>query len=65
MARLQPRSTPPDSGPGILTPDEARQVYASIPSYPFDIAKAKGRWRNPAHPDGFEISVPARPPIRT
>lgn len=49
---------PPEIWAGILTPDEARQVYAGIPSYPFDIAKAKEEMAQSAHPDGFEISVP-------
>jgi peptide/nickel transport system substrate-binding protein len=49
---------PPEMWAGIMPPDEVRKFYATLPSYPFDIEKAKAELKQSKHPDGFEVTVP-------
>jgi peptide/nickel transport system substrate-binding protein len=49
---------PPEMWAGIMSPDEARQFYATLPSYQFDLEKAKAELAQSKHPDGFEVTVP-------
>ena len=50
---------PPEIWSGILTPEEVRSFYASIPSYGFDLDKAKAELKQSATPNGFSLTVPA------
>ncbi|MBB6411914.1 ABC transporter substrate-binding protein [Mesorhizobium sangaii] len=50
---------PPEIWSGVLTPDEVRAFYATLPSYPFDLTKAKAELAQSGHPDGFDITIPA------
>lgn len=43
---------------GVLTPDEVNAFYASIPSYAFDMEKAKEELAQSKHPGGFSFTVP-------
>jgi peptide/nickel transport system substrate-binding protein len=49
---------PPEIWAGVITPDEARAFYATIPGYQFDLAKAKEELAQSDHKDGFEFTVP-------
>lgn len=49
---------PPEMWSGIMTADEARAFYATLPGYEFDLEKAKAELAQSQHPDGFEVSVP-------
>lgn len=49
---------PPEMWAGIMSADEARAFYATLPSYQFDLEKAKAELAQSKHPNGFEISVP-------
>jgi peptide/nickel transport system substrate-binding protein len=44
---------------GVLSSDEVRAFYATLPSYPFDLAKAKAELAQSRHPDGFDVTIPA------
>ena len=50
---------PPEMWSGILSPDEVRAFYATLPGYKFDLEKAKAELAQSSHPDGFDITVPA------
>ena len=50
---------PPEMWSGVLSLDEVKAFYATLPSYPFDLEKAKAELAQSAHSDGFEIAVPA------
>lgn len=50
---------PPEMWSGVLPPDEVRKFYATLPSYPFDLEKAKAELAQSGHPDGFDVTVPA------
>jgi peptide/nickel transport system substrate-binding protein len=43
---------------GVLTPDEVKAFYATIPSYAFDMAKAKAELAQSKHASGFAFTVP-------
>jgi peptide/nickel transport system substrate-binding protein len=49
---------PPEIWSGVLSPDEVKTFYGSLPAYGFDLAKAKEELAQSAHKDGFEVSVP-------
>jgi peptide/nickel transport system substrate-binding protein len=49
---------PPEIWAGVLTPDEVRAFYATIPGYQFDLAKAKEELAQSDHKEGFEFTVP-------
>ncbi len=49
---------PPEMWAGVLSLDEAKAFYATLPSYAFDLEKAKAELAQSAHASGFEISVP-------
>lgn len=49
---------PPEMWAGVLSADEARSFYGTLPGYAFDIEKAKAELAQSAHPNGFEVSVP-------
>ena len=49
---------PPEMWAGIMSPDEARQFYATLPNYQFDLEKAKAELAQSKHPNGFEVTVP-------
>jgi peptide/nickel transport system substrate-binding protein len=49
---------PPEMWSGILPSDQVKAFYATLPTYPFDLEKAKAELKQSAHPDGFEFSVP-------
>jgi peptide/nickel transport system substrate-binding protein len=49
---------PPEMWAGILTADEARAFYATLPGYQFDLEKAKAELAQSKHAGGFEITVP-------
>ncbi|MFO1057979.1 MAG: ABC transporter substrate-binding protein [Dongiaceae bacterium] len=49
---------PPEIWAGVLPADQVRAFYATLPSYGFDLAKAKAELKQSKHPDGFEISIP-------
>jgi peptide/nickel transport system substrate-binding protein len=50
---------PPEMWSGVLPPDEVRAFYATLPSYPFDLVKAKAELAQSGHPDGFDVTIPA------
>jgi peptide/nickel transport system substrate-binding protein len=50
---------PPEMWSGVLPADEVRAFYATLPSYPFDLEKAKAELAQSAHAGGFDITVPA------
>ena len=50
---------PPEMWSGVLPPDEVRAFYATLPSYPFDLEKAKAELAQSGHPDGFDVTIPA------
>ena len=43
---------------GVLTPDEVRAFYATIPDYGFDMDKARAELAQSAHKDGFAFTAP-------
>ena len=43
---------------GVMTPDEVRAFYATLPSYQFDLAKAAEELAQSSHPDGFAFTAP-------
>jgi peptide/nickel transport system substrate-binding protein len=49
---------PPEMWAGVLSLEETKAFYATLPSYAFDLEKAKGELAQSAHANGFEISVP-------
>ena len=49
---------PPEIWGSLMSPDDARKFYATIPGYQFDLAKAKAELAQSGHKDGFDISVP-------
>lgn len=49
---------PPEMWSGVLTADEVRAFYATLPGYSFDLEKAKAELAKSKHPNGFEILVP-------
>ena len=50
---------PPEMWAGVLSLDEVKAFYATLPGYEFDLEQAKAEIAQSAHPDGFEITVPA------
>ncbi|TIX60315.1 MAG: ABC transporter substrate-binding protein [Mesorhizobium sp.] len=50
---------PPEMWAGIMPPDEVRKFYATLPTYQFDLEKAKTELKQSKYPDGFEVSVPS------
>jgi peptide/nickel transport system substrate-binding protein len=50
---------PPEMWTGVLPADEVRAFYATLPSYPFDLEKAKAELKQSSHPDGFDLAIPA------
>jgi peptide/nickel transport system substrate-binding protein len=50
---------PPEMWSGVLSADEVRSFYATLPSYPFDLEKAKAELKQSSHPDGFDLVIPA------
>jgi peptide/nickel transport system substrate-binding protein len=49
---------PPEMWAGVLSLDEVKAFYATLPSYSFDLEKAKAELAQSAHAGGFEIAVP-------
>ncbi|HEY4163088.1 MAG TPA: ABC transporter substrate-binding protein [Dongiaceae bacterium] len=49
---------PPEIWTGVLSVDEVKAFYATLPGYQFDMAKAKAELAQSKHADGFEITVP-------
>jgi peptide/nickel transport system substrate-binding protein len=49
---------PPEIWVGVLSADEARAFYATIPQYEFDLDKARAELAASAHPEGFAVTVP-------
>ncbi len=49
---------PPEMWGGVLSLDEVKQFYATLPGYAFDLEKAKAELGQSAYPNGFETSVP-------
>ena len=50
---------PPEMWSGVLSADEVRAFYATLPGYQFDLEKAKAELAQSAHAGGFDITVPA------
>ena len=50
---------PPEMWAGVLSAEEVRAFYSTIPRYEFDLQKAKAEMARSNHPAGFEITVPA------
>lgn len=50
---------PPEMWAGIMSPDEVRKFYATLPTYQFDLEKAKAELKQSKHPNGFEVTVPS------
>ncbi|MEK1890370.1 MAG: ABC transporter substrate-binding protein [Phyllobacterium sp.] len=50
---------PPEMWSGVLPSDEVRAFYATLPTYPFDLNKAKAELAQSSHPDGFDVTIPA------
>jgi peptide/nickel transport system substrate-binding protein len=50
---------PPEMWSGVLNADEARAFYATLPTYAFDLEKAKAELAQSEHPNGFDLEVPA------
>ena len=48
---------PPDGWRGLLSEDELEQLYASIPTYDFDLGRAAAELRESSHPDGFTLTI--------
>ncbi|MER8678217.1 ABC transporter substrate-binding protein [Mesorhizobium sp. M0162] len=48
---------PPGMWAGIMPPDEVREFYDTLPTYQFDLEKAKGELKQSKYPDGFEVIV--------
>lgn len=55
----QPATTviPPNLWAGLITPSQIRNLYASIPSLPFDLAKAKAELAQSSVPHGFTDTI--------
>lgn len=49
---------PPEMWAGVMSADEAREFYKTIPTYGFDLAKAKEELAQSSVPNGFEFNVP-------
>ncbi len=49
---------PPEMWAGVMSADEARDFYKTIPTYEFDLAKAKEELSKSSVPNGFEFTVP-------
>ncbi|ESY88188.1 ABC transporter substrate-binding protein [Mesorhizobium sp. LNHC209A00] len=49
---------PPGMWAGIMPPDEVRKFYATLPTYQFDLEKAKAELKQSKYSDGFEVIVP-------
>jgi peptide/nickel transport system substrate-binding protein len=49
---------PPEMWAGVLTAEEARAFYSTIPQYEFDLGMARAGLARSGHPEGFEITVP-------
>lgn len=49
---------PPEMWAGIMSPGEAREFYATLPSSQFDLDRAKAELAQSKHAGGFEITVP-------
>lgn len=49
---------PPEMWAGVMSADEARAFYKTIPTYEFDLAKAKEELAQSSVPNGFEFTVP-------
>jgi peptide/nickel transport system substrate-binding protein len=50
---------PPEMWAGILPKDQVKAFYGTLPTYGFDLAKAKAELKQSSKPDGFEVAVPA------
>lgn len=48
---------PPEMWSGVMTVDEVRAFYDTLPKYEFDLAKAKEELAQSAHPDGFAFTA--------
>ncbi|MEX0628392.1 MAG: ABC transporter substrate-binding protein, partial [Cucumibacter sp.] len=49
---------PPEMWAGVMSADEARSFYRTIPTYGFDLEKARAELAQSAVPNGFEFTVP-------
>lgn len=49
---------PPEMWAGVMSADEARAFYETIPTYEFDLEKAKAELAQSGVPNGFEFTVP-------
>lgn len=49
---------PPEMWAGVMSADEARAFYQTIPTYPYNLEAAKAELAQSAYPDGFEFTVP-------
>lgn len=49
---------PPGMWAGVLTEEEARAFYDSLPKLEFDLEKAKAELAQSSQPNGFEFSIP-------
>ena len=48
---------PPEMWSGVLTIEEVRAFYDTLPKYEFDLEKAKAELAQSAHPDGFVFNA--------
>lgn len=48
---------PPEVWKGLLSDDEVEELYASIPTYEFDLERAAAELKQSRTPDGFTLSV--------
>jgi peptide/nickel transport system substrate-binding protein len=58
---------PPAQWVNLLSSDEVTELYSSLPTYPYDIEKAKAELAQSASPDGFSVTVrvpDSAPPAR-
>lgn len=57
--RADPATTivPPVQWGGLASPEEVERIYAELPSYEFDLDRARDELRQSSVPDGFEASV--------
>lgn len=53
-----PALNPVEMWSGVLTPDEVRAFYATLPDYAFDMEKAKAELDQSAHAKGFAFTAP-------
>jgi peptide/nickel transport system substrate-binding protein len=55
--RVAPSLTGEDEFAALLDPSAVQRIYASLPSYPHSLQRAKAELQQSAHPGGFSASV--------